>query len=120
MAIQSIRRVPTMPQIPPDASKEFSTFVYGSYIWLTQQVNLMLTGLAQYQSGSAQFPAITAGNASKTVTFTTPFTDLFYSASALPDWNTTVWFSAKLKTSITINFGTVAPGANNCLVILMR
>lgn len=120
MAIQGIRRAVTIPEVSQLAAQWFREFIYASYVSLTQQVNAINTGLAQYQSGTTPFPAITAGNANKILTFTTPFTDTLYSASALPDWNTTVFFSAKTKTSITINFGTVAPGAQNCLVILMR
>jgi hypothetical protein len=120
MAIQTIKRSVTIPQVSVLAEDWFRRFIYKDYTQLTQQTNAMLTGLAQYQSGTAAFPAITGGNTSKVLTFTTPFTDTLYSASALPDWSTTVYFSAKLKTSITINFGTAAPGNQNCLVLLMR
>ena len=109
-----------IPSVALDAAQWFRTFIYQHYTQLTQEVNLMLSGISQYQSGTTALPAITAGNANKTLTFTTPFTDTNYAVSALPDWATIVSFSAKTKTAITFNFSVVSPGNNNLLVIVVR
>jgi hypothetical protein len=93
MPIQTIKRAITVPSVPQEAPQWFHAFIYQHYVQLTQEVNAMLTGISQYQSGTTALPAITVGNASKTLTFTTPFTDTLYAVSALPDWATIVSFS---------------------------
>ena len=52
------------------------------------------------------------------VVWTAPFFDANYSAFGLPDWNTTIWYSAKTTLGLTFNFGTAAPGGGGNLLVL--
>jgi len=121
MSLQQIQRAQTVPNLSLDVPEWFRNFVFQQYVRLTQQTNLLQTAFQVYQSGLiAALPAITIGNANATLTFTTPWPDTNYSASALPDWNTVVFFSNKTTTSIKFNFSVAAPGNQNLLVIVAR
>ena len=120
MSLQQIQRAQTVPSLSLDIPEWFRNFVFQQYVRLTQQTNLLQTAFQIYQSGSAALPAIVLGNANVTLTFTAPWPDTAYSASALPDWNTVVWFSNKSTTSIKFNFSVAAPGNQNLLVIVAR
>lgn len=60
-------------------------------------------------SGCLVNKAVTAAAASVAWTFARAEGDASYGVVAVPNWSTTVYVTAKLKTGCTINFGTVAP-----------
>ena len=64
------------------------------------------------QGGNKVNLAVADTAVSVAVAFTREEPDALFGVTALPNWGTTVWFSAKAVTGCTINFGTAAgPGA---------
>lgn len=54
--------------------------------------------------------AVTAGAANIAITFPRAEGKASYGIVVTPNWNTTVWVTAKTINSCVVNFGTVAPG----------
>lgn len=52
---------------------------------------------------------VPATNTSLAVTFLNAMATLKYGVIVTPNWNTTVWVTAKAATGCTVNFGSAAP-----------
>jgi hypothetical protein len=64
--------------------------------------------------------AVTAGAASTTINFGTAQADTSYGMIVVPSWNTSWWWSGKTTTSVTINWGTVAPSGAQFDFVIWR
>ncbi len=60
-------------------------------------------------AGTAVNVAVTASATTLAVTFAQPEVDTSYGVTVTPNWNTTVWVTAKSVSGMTLNFGTAAP-----------
>jgi hypothetical protein len=114
MSVQQIKRAKTYPSVPSEAEDWFRSFLLADYLQLAQQTNALQTVFQEFQLTT------TVGNVTKAVTFTFPYSDTLYALSAMADWQTIIWFSAKAKGSVTLNFGTASPGNNNVTLITVR
>ena len=112
--IQNIQRAVVLPPLSSDADVWFQDFVRIFVTSLSQQLQSL------HQSFETQEIAVSVGLATILVPWTTPAPTATYVTVALPDWDTTVFFSARNTTDITLNFGTVAPGAQTVLVLRVR
>jgi hypothetical protein len=63
------------------------------------------------QAGNQLALPVTATNTTLAVVFLNPENTIHYGVIAVPNWNTTVWVTAKTATGCTLNFGTAAPGS---------
>jgi hypothetical protein len=112
--IQNIERAVTLPPIGAEAAEWFQDFVREYVTQLSQQVQSL------HQSFEAREISVGVGVANVAVVWTSPAPDATYIVNALPDWSTTIFYSARTTTGVTLNFGTVAPGAQVVLVLRVR
>jgi hypothetical protein len=112
--VQKIKRAKTLPSVATEAADWFHSFLLADYIQLAQQVNAVQSVFQQFQITTVGAQAVQA------VTFTFPYPDTLYALAAMADWNTTIWFTAKAKGGVTLNFGTASPGNNNVTLITCR
>ena len=72
--------------------------------WLNVLMRRWLT-----DAGNQLAVAVPAANTTLPVTFLNKESTLTYGVIVIPNWNTTVWVTAKTATGCTANFGTAAP-----------
>lgn len=61
------------------------------------------------QAGNQLALSVPATNTTLAVVFINPEATLKYGVIAIPNWNTTVWVTAKTASGCTLNFGAAAP-----------
>ena len=122
MAYQKIRRaiaVPTFVRAISEETGERLSVVEENFgVMVENYGRLAREVLDTHNQIQVYQLAVTAAATTKVVTWSPAFYDVDYSAFGLPDWNTTIWYSAKTATSITFNFGTAAPGGGGNLLVL--
>lgn len=121
MSYQNIKRAVLLP-----------TYAVGRTETIDERVDLVAQQLAQLQQAYIQLArevidchnsiqiyqkAITGGATTYALVLTAAFFDVLYTATAIPDWNTTIWISAQSRTGCTFSFGTAAPGGGGTLRI---
>ena len=114
MAIRHVQDIERALVIPPTDNEALQEFIRTFITKLSQQVQLIES------SFEAREIDVTGGAGNVAILWTTPAAAATYIVTALPSWSTTVYWSARGVAGITLNFGTVAPGAQTVLVCRVR
>jgi len=76
------------------------------------RLTMLLQGIAPWQKGRL---AIAAGANFVNVAFTSPAPSAFYTLDYAPNWNTSIYWSAKTVNGFTLTFSNPAPGGGGLL-----
>lgn len=113
---KGIKPTQTYAPLAEEVPEWFTRFILNQYTRTAAQINAM-----QLDVQGMRVTGMAGGVAVAAVVLPNPYPDATYTITAMPDWNTTVFFSAQTKTGFTLNFGTVTPGAaNNVYVHTIR